>query len=160
MAAAGLRLISEGTAPNESHAPLRQAFLKPDPRLAEGRQILGAGGHAAIDISDGLVADLGHICQASGVGARIEVDRIPLHPAVREAFPAQALDMAMGGGEDYELLFTASRAVIDRVKTKTNLPVTVIGEIMASPQGAVQVVDSSGRPYVFAKSGWDHFAKI
>jgi thiamine-monophosphate kinase len=157
MAAAGFRLITDGITPRESDATLRQSFLRPYPRLAAGQAILEAGGHAAIDISDGLVADLGHICHASGVGACIEVERIPLHPAARQAFPAQAMDMALGEGEDYELLFTASNTVIDEVRTKTSLPISVIGEITASSPGVVHVMDSNGRPYLFQKAGWDHF---
>jgi thiamine-monophosphate kinase len=160
MSAAGLRLISDGATPTAEDRPLRQAFLRPCPRLAEGNAILAAGGNAAIDISDGLVADLGHICQASEVGAHIDMESIPLHPAAREAFPAQALDMALGGGEDYELLFTASAAIIDKVRAKTSLPVSVIGEISADITGQVQVLDSNGRPYVFDKAGWDHFARV
>ncbi|RJO62834.1 MAG: thiamine-phosphate kinase [Dehalococcoidia bacterium] len=158
-AAAGLRLISNGAAPTAEDAPLRQAFLSPCPRLAEGAMILAAGGRAAIDISDGLVADLGHICRASKVGARIDVEHIPVHPAARKAFLSHALDMALGGGEDYELLFTASAAVIDKVKAKTSLPVSVIGEITANSPGVVQTVDAKGRPYKFDKAGWDHFGK-
>jgi thiamine-monophosphate kinase len=159
-AAAGLRLISDGAPSTAEETPLRQAFLRPYPRIVEGAIILAAGGHAAIDVSDGLIADLGHICRASRVGARIEVERIPIHPAACQAFPTQALDIALGGGEDYELLFTASASVIDKVKRKTNLPVSVIGEITASSPGVVQTVDSNGRPYVFNKAGWDHFGKV
>jgi thiamine-monophosphate kinase len=157
MAAAGLRLISDGVAPVEEDIPLRRAFLRPCPRLAEGKAILASGGHAAIDVSDGLVADLGHICRASQVGARIEVERIPLHPAACKAFPEQALDMALGGGEDYELLFTASAASIDKVRAKTSLLVSVIGRISASNPGLVEVLDSKGSPYEIRNTGWDHF---
>jgi thiamine-monophosphate kinase len=160
MSAAGLRLIGDGVPPVDSDAPLRQAFLRPYPRLREGAIILSAGGHAAIDVSDGLVADLGHICRASEVGARVEVERIPLHPAARRIFPTQALDMALGGGEDYELLFTGSTGVIDKVRAKTSLPVSVIGEITADITRQVQVLDSNGRPYLFDKAGWDHFGHI
>lgn len=159
-AAAGLRLISNGAAPTAEDAPLRQAFLRPCPRLAEGAMILAAGGRAAIDISDGLVADLMHVCRASKMGARVETARIPLHPAALKSFPSQALDMALGGGEDYELLFTASAAIIDKVKAKTNLPVSIIGEITASSPRVVQTVDAKGRPYKFDKAGWDHFGQV
>jgi len=158
-AAAGLRLISNGSASTAEDTPLRQAFLRPCPRLAEGTIIQAAGGRAAIDISDGLVADLGHICRASKVGARIEAERIPLHPAALKAFPSQALDMALGGGEDYELLFTASAAIIDKVKAKTSLPVSVIGEITASSPGVVHTVDAKGRLHKFDKARWNHFGK-
>ena len=157
MAAAGLRLISQRIAPDAADAPLRQAFLRPYPRLAEGHAILAAGGRAAIDISDGLIADLGHICRASRVGARIEAGRVPLHPAALEAFPHEALDMALGGGEDYELLFTASAAAIEAIRAKSSLPVSVIGEIRPESAGKVQVLDSNGCEYPIATAGWDHF---
>ncbi len=159
-AAAGLRLISDGAPSTDEETPLRQAFLRPYPRIVEGAIILAAGGHAAIDVSDGLIADLGHICRASHVSARIEAERVPLHPVACKTFPTQALDLALGGGEDYELLFTASAAVIDKVRAKTSLPVSVIGEITAGFSGFVRAVDSSGSPYTFNKAGWDHFGKI
>ncbi len=159
-ASAGLRLISNGAPSTAEETPLRQAFLRPYPRIVEGAIILATGGHAAIDVSDGLIADLGHICRASHVAARINVGLIPLHPAARQAFPAQALDMALGGGEDYELLFTASAGVIDKVRDKTSLPVSIIGEITTGIAGEVQILDSNGCPYFFDKTGWDHFGKV
>jgi thiamine-monophosphate kinase len=159
-ASAGLRLISDGVPCTAEETPLRQAFIRPYPRLVEGAIILAAGGHAAIDVSDGLMADLGHICRASHVAARINVELIPLHPAARQVFPAQALDMALGGGEDYELLFTASAGVINKVRDKTSLPVSIIGEIITDIAGEVQILDSNGCPYFFDKSGWDHFGKV
>jgi thiamine-monophosphate kinase len=156
-AAAGFRLISGETAPSPGDAPLRQAFLRPFPRLAEGAAILNAGGRCAIDISDGLLADLGHICRASNVAARINIELAPVHPAARKAFPEEALDMALGGGEDYELLFTAGADVIEEVKNKTGVPVTVIGEITSGTGGTVQTMHIDGRPFTPGKTGWDHF---
>jgi thiamine-monophosphate kinase len=155
-AAAGMKLIGSGTAAT-GDSPLKQAFLRPVPRLAEGRSILDEDGICAIDISDGLMADLGHICQASRVEARINTDSLPLHPAARRIFPAEALDMALGGGEDYELLFTASANVIEKVRARTSIPVTTIGEIIAGQPGIVQVMDSCGHLYKPARVGWDHF---
>lgn len=108
-AAAGWRLLKEKRPATEGDTPLRQAFLTPHPRLAEGELLVSEGVRAAIDISDGLVADLGHICQESGVGALIEVARVPQHPAARRLFGEEALGLALSGGEDYELLFTTSR---------------------------------------------------
>jgi thiamine-monophosphate kinase len=157
LAAAGLKLISESGSTSDEDAPLRQAFLKPLPRLHEGALILKSGGHTAIDISDGLLADLGHICRASKVGARLDLNRVPLHPALCRAFPSQALDMALGGGEDYELLFTASAGTIEKVKAGTTLPVSVIGEITADNPGFVRSIDAAGQGYKVGKTGWDHF---
>ncbi len=158
-AAAGLKLVSSGTAVI-GDAPLRQAFLRPVPRLKEGKIILDAGASCAIDISDGLIADLGHICRASRVEAYIETGRIPLHPAIRQIFPSEAMDMALGGGEDYELLFTASADAVERIRGKADLPVTIIGEITAGQPGIVRVLDPGGHTYKPKKTGWDHFGNI
>ena len=73
------------------------------------------GVKAAIDISDGLISDLTHICKASQVGAQIEVDRVPVQASVKANFGDRALELALSGGEDYELLFTASAEIIDKV---------------------------------------------
>ena len=159
MASAGFKLISEGVGKSETDAPLRFSFLRPYPRLVEGRAIRAAGGHTAIDVSDGLIADLKHICISSMTGACVRTDQIPVHPTACEAFPDQALDMALSGGEDYELLFSADAAVIDKVKRKTSTTVTVIGEMTAGPAGVVKVIDADGNPYQLKKTGWDHFGR-
>ncbi len=112
---------------------------------------------AAIDISDGLISDLGHICRASQVSARIEIDRVPVQPAVEANFGDGALELALSGGEDYELLFTASAEVIDRVKAATSCPITVIGEITADKAGEVTLVDGKGNPVSPPRAGWEHF---
>ena len=93
---------------DESSRQLRKVFLKPEPRVAEGQKLLKMGVKAAIDISDGLIADLKHVCESSKVGARIEAERIPVAPAVKAHFGERALGLAAAGGEDNELLFTAS----------------------------------------------------
>ena len=125
-AAAGLEMLTKklGFEP-EAAAYLRNAFLRPVPRLAEGRLLVGQGVKAAIDISDGLAADLRHVCRASGVGARVRAGRLPLHPAVKANFGGRARELALGGGEDYELLFTAGEAIIGRVKESAACPVTL-----------------------------------
>ena len=136
---------------------LRSAFLCPLPRVIEGQGLIEQGVKAAIDISDGLVADLRHICQASRVGARVEVERVPVRPAVRGSFSDKALGLALSGGEDYELLFTAPAEVIDRVKRVLACPVTVIGEIVADNAGNVGLVDMNGKPFALQQAGWEHF---
>lgn len=141
----------------ESAASLRQAFLKPEPRIAEGELLVKQGIRTAIDISDGLVSDLKQICKASRVGARIEVDRMPVHPAVKANFSDRALELALSGGEDYELLFTGSAEAIARVKKVASCPITVIGEITAGKAGEVTLVDSKGSVFNVAKAGWEHF---
>jgi thiamine-monophosphate kinase len=111
----------------------------------------------AIDISDGLLSDLRHICEASRVSARIEVDRLPVHPAVRDNFGGRALKLALAGGEDYELLFTASEASLNRVRQEAKIPVTTIGKITAGKPGEISVFDPGGHPINTGKIGWEHF---
>ena len=158
-AAAGLEMLKKQLPlDREASASCRQAFLCPYPRVAEGQLLVSLGVKAAIDISDGLIADLSHICQASKVGARIEVDLVPVHPAVKNNFGDKSLEMALSGGEDYELLFTASNEVIDRVRTQASCPITVIGDVVADKMGKVTLVDRQGKPFKPAKTGWQHFA--
>jgi thiamine-monophosphate kinase len=141
----------------ETTACLQRSFLHPSPRIAEGQLLTDQGVKTAIDISDGLVSDLNHICQASQVGARIEVDHVPIQPAVRANFGDRALELALSGGEDYELLFTASTEVIDNITAIAHCPITVIGEIVADRVGEVILVDSKGNPVNLRSKGWEHF---
>jgi thiamine-monophosphate kinase len=136
---------------------LRQAHLKPYPRIAEGQLLVEKGVKCAMDISDGLVGDLAHICQESKVSAQINVDLVPVSPAVRTCFGERALELALTGGEDYELLFTANTGVINRVKKVIQCPITVVGEITAEKVGKVTLIDSQGKPFYLNKTGWDHF---
>jgi thiamine-monophosphate kinase len=112
-----------------------------------------------MDISDGLVGDLTHICRESEAGAQISVDLVPISPAVTTCFGEQALELALNGGEDYELLFTASPQVMNKVKNTIQCPVTVIGEITTAKIGKVILIDSQGKPFRIKKTGWDHFIK-
>jgi thiamine-monophosphate kinase len=158
--AAGLEMLSKGLSfKAEAADSLRKAFLTPNPRIAEGRLLVEQGVRAAIDISDGLLADLRHICQMSRVGARIEIERVPVHPAVRANFRDRALGLALGGGEDYELLFTASAGVIDKLKATISCPITVIGEVIAEKPGEITLVDEKGNPVDPTGIGWEHFTK-
>ncbi len=140
-------------------ASLSKAHLQPQPRIAEGQILVRQGVRAAIDISDGLIADLGHLCQASQVGAIIRIDQIPIHPLVRDAFPNDSLSLAMTGGEDYELLFATSREVIEEVKLLTDCPVTAIGEMIEGKPGEVTLIDKEGKPFQLSGKGWEHFKK-
>ena len=136
---------------------LKQAFLHPYPRIAEGQLLVAQGVKTAIDISDGLISDLNHICQASRIGARIEIGRVPIEPAVKANFGNRALELALSGGEDYELLFTASTEVIDKVTKTAPCPITVIGDIIADKASKITLVDSKGKPVSIPKKGWEHF---
>ena len=157
-AAAGVEMLAKHTSfePGAA-ASLREAWLRPRPRVAEGRLLVEQGVKAAIDVSDGLVADLNHVCRESRVGARVEVERVPVSPAVAECFGDRALELALAGGEDYELLFTAAADHIDRVRTAASTPVTVVGEITAEGIGVTTLGDSRGDPFSLPGTGWDHF---
>ena len=158
--AAGLEMLSKQLQFDpETTASLRNAFLHPCPRIAEGQLLVEQGVKAAIDISDGLVADLEQLCKASQVGARIEIDSVPIQPMVKASFGDRALEMALSGGEDYELLFTASADVIDRVKRAAACPVTVVGEITTDEAGKIKLIDREGSPFDLRKAGWEHFTK-
>ena len=155
---AGLKLLLDAseTEPALSKG-LAGSHNRPVPRLAEGRFLLSKGVRAAMDLSDGLMADLPKLCSASGVSARINIDCIPIHPYVKSAFGDQALELALSGGEDYELLFAADEAVLEGVKRECTTPITVIGELLAGDPGEVTLVDGQGREVPRTKGGWEHF---
>ncbi len=156
-AVAGLEMLTKKLKFDpEISASFRNAFLHPLPRIAEGQLLVEQGVKTAIDLSDGLVSDLNQICKASRVGARIDVEKVPVAPGVKAHFGERALEMALSGGEDYELLFTARAEVIDRVKQSASCPITVVGEILAADKG-VTAVDSRGKPLKLASRGWEHF---
>ncbi|MEY2669657.1 MAG: hypothetical protein RJA59_2295, partial [Pseudomonadota bacterium] len=144
--------IRPGAAPR-----LRDRQRRPVPRLALGRGAVGIA-RAAIDLSDGLLQDLGHLCAASGVGARVEVERLPLSAAYRAATrrsrePAVA---ALSGGEDYELLLAvppARLAALRVAAARARTPVTVVGALEA--RSGIRVV-KGGRLLPPAPPGHDH----
>ncbi len=158
-AAAGVRMLNRKLQFSpEATACFKKASLHPHPRIAEGQLLVEQEVKTAIDISDGLIQDLSHICKASQVGARIEIDRVPIQPEVKANFGDRALELALSGGEDYELLFTGGTEVIDKVKKVAPCPVTIIGEIIADKTSEIILVDKKGKPFNLGKTGWEHFA--
>jgi thiamine-monophosphate kinase len=156
-AAAGLEMLTKRLEFDpQTTACFRNAFLHPIPRIAEGQLLLEQGVKTAIDLSDGLISDLSQVCRASRVSARVEIEQVPVEPRVKAHFGERALELALSGGEDYELLFTGRAEVIDRVKRKAACPITVIGEILAGREG-VTVVDSQGKSVSLTRRGWEHF---
>jgi len=154
--AGGLRVLKGEAAPDPGTASaLREAHMRPRPRVPEGKLLVEHGVGAAIDISDGLVADLHHLCRLSGVGARVEAGRLPIHPGLSFLPASQALELALFGGEDYELLFTAPAERMEGLCGA--LSFTIIGEIVADRPGQVIVLDETGRPIAFDRRGWEHF---
>jgi len=157
-AAAGLNMLTQQLQFDpEATNCFKKAFLHPYPRIAEGQILVEQGVKTAIDISDGLISDLNHICIASQVGARIEIERVLIHPLVKANFGDKSLELALSGGEDYELLFIASAEVIDKVKMAVSCPVTIIGEITGAKLSAITLVDRNGNPFSLGKVGWEHF---
>ena len=134
---------------------LLERFRAPAPRVALGRALAGLA-TAAIDVSDGLVADLGHLCRASGVGARIAAARTPLSPPARALLRAdpELIETVLAGGDDYELLFTLPQ---DRRGALASLPApaTEIGVVTAG--GGVTVAGCDGAPLSLPRAGWRHF---
>jgi thiamine-monophosphate kinase len=158
LSAAGLRMLKQHLKFDvDSTQLLRRAHLKPMPRVDEGRILLQHGVKAAIDISDGLISDLTHICQESKVSARINQNALLIHPALKNNFKSDYLQLALSGGEDYELLFTASSQTIDRIKKAVPCAVTVIGEITQGKPGQVAIIDAEGKNIPWQKAGWEHF---
>jgi thiamine-monophosphate kinase len=139
---------------------LLQRFFAPEPRLATGLLIADYAS-ACIDISDGLLADLGHILAASGVGARVERQRLPLSPSLLGYCGAeQALDWALNGGEDFELCFTVPATRWDSLcEALENHPVPIrcIGEILPAAQGLR--LEDAGVRIETGRSGYNHFAQ-
>ena len=141
-------------------------YRLPQPRLQLGRALMEAGlAKAALDISDGLLADLGHIGEQSNLAAKIESARLPLSPAAARALqddPALIADIA-AGGDDYELLFTApatAQAPIAALGQRLGLRLTLIGrmiEAAGSHPGAVRLLDEKGREIALERRGWQHF---
>lgn len=132
---------------------------RPEPRVAAGLALRGLA-TAAIDISDGLVADLGHVLAASGAGAVVELQALPLSPAVRRAVERGGdWSPAVAGGDDYELLFTVPEA--RRAEVAEALAgrggASCIGRIEAAP--GLRLLDGEGRAVRPARAGWDHFAE-
>ena len=156
--AAGLRILRGGAGSIDAATASRltSAHRRPEPRVAEGRALAMAGASAAIDVSDGLLADLTKLCEASGVDAELHAPSVPVDPLLKAAFADDWLELAITGGEDYELLFTAPRDVVERVIAEVDVPITVIGEVIAG-RGTVTVLDASGAAFDLDGRGWDHF---
>ena len=142
----------------ETATHLVKAHNRHERRVPQGQALAERGVSAAMDISDGLVDDLRKMCEASGVGARIYAESVPVDATLRDAFAEDWLDLALTGGEDYELLFTAPQPVMDRVAGALDVPVSIIGEIVAGPP-EVTVLDAEGRKMAVESAGWDHFGQ-
>lgn len=134
----------------------------PEPRLALGIALRGVA-RSAIDVSDGLVADLGHICERSGVAAVVAIERLPVSAMMRRHLHSSVAKAALlSGGDDYELCFTAAparRSDVERAAARARVRVTRIGGIVRAPEGvcAVAVIGRDGLPLAPGRGGFEHF---
>ena len=159
--ALGLKLLQRGGSilNKKSAAQLLSRHRRPVPRLAAGARLGKTHlASAMIDVSDGLLQDLGHICRASGMGAVVNCEDLPLSSAYRALAGKDEYRWALNGGEDYELLFCArpgSRAALKKFSRELHLPITRIGQCVAGDR--VMVRDRSGKTTTLAARGHDHF---
>jgi len=154
-AALGLRHWAQ-RGQGDSHTDwLVERLTHPSPRIEAGLALRGQA-RCAIDISDGLLADLGHVLEASGVGATLELSELPLSEAFRAiGGDSPDWDLALSGGDDYELLFTLPEGVAGLLRTCVPTPFTRIGTIDA--ESGLRVLDSDGKPFELPKPGYQHF---
>jgi len=155
-AALGLQVLQGRLSPALSASEfLIRRYRLPEPRIELGEALRGLA-HAAIDISDGLLADLRHVLDISDKGAEIHTRQIPISKA---AAPHRgALEAALAGGDDYELLFTAhpeQRPAIQAIGEQLSLSLTVIGQVNEGPD--LEVLDAKGHPFPIEQTGWKHF---
>ncbi|TAK60882.1 MAG: thiamine-phosphate kinase [Dehalococcoidia bacterium] len=151
--AGGLRALRE-QASGDAATALVARQMRPRPRIDAGRAALDAGVRCAIDISDGLVQDLGHVCEASGVGATVELARLPLDAALVELYPIDARMLAATGGEDYELILVAPEDVLAATGAALGAQLAIIGRI--TEDRGVRLLDEDGHEIDVAAGGWDH----
>lgn len=151
--AGGLRALLRRDAGAYAEA-LIERHMRPHPRVDIGRLAVLAGIRCGIDISDGLVQDIGHICVASGVGAELQLDALPLDPALVAAYPDDAAMMAATGGEDYELALVGSESALGIVSGAPDSQLTIVGRIVAG--SGVRLLDASGEEVEVRQAGWDH----
>ncbi len=143
-------LRSSTPPPGGSGNHLIQKYLIPQPRVELGRGLVGVA-NAAIDVSDGLLADLNHICKNSGVGASIHQEKIPV-------FNDKYFELAVTGGDDYELLFTApqsARQKVQKLAKQSKTKVALIGSITRKKD--LQILGRHGKPLTFKRLGYKHF---
>ena len=151
--AAGLWRLRKGA---PAGGPLVQAHLRPRPPLAAAQEAARDGIACAIDVSDGLMQDLAHVCEMSGLGAHVRIEALPLSEELRAAYPEDALALASTGGEDYQLLLAGAQETIERLRETAGVSVTVIGEMLETAERGPRLLDESGKEVAVAAGGWDH----
>ena len=159
--AAALELITNNRRLQRNSDRLLQRFYCPEPQIQAGLKLRSVAS-ACIDISDGLMADLGHICKASGVSAVIQTEQLPIATEILELSPLDALEWALCGGDDYQLCFTVAADKLAKVKALIEfgeLDACRIGTINPSDKSinAVSVIDKNNRLLTVEKLGYNHF---
>lgn len=166
-AVAGLQLLLQSERPEEfSDNPLVRAYITPSHRAREGKAVAQSGyAHAMIDTSDGFLADLGHICEESGVGAVLNQDNLPLNDELRQAAEVLDLDpqkMIMKDSDDYELIITCSRDNVEKIQSVisevSETQVTEVGHI-TEVAGEIKLILPDEEERQLQPTGWDHFKK-
>jgi thiamine-monophosphate kinase len=157
--ALGLRVL-RGEIAGDAAGHLVERYRLPRPRLALGQAVAGLA-RAGLDVSDGLVQDLGHLCRAGGCGAEVEAAAVPLSPAAAAlvARDPALLPALVTGGDDYELLFTAAPEAAGALRAaaaRAGTPVARIGRMVPGPP-VVVLRDAAGAPVPLAREGWSHF---
>jgi thiamine-monophosphate kinase len=165
-AALGLELLRGKSTCLDTKAAsfLVDRYRLPQPRVTLGPRLVGLAS-AALDVSDGLLADLGHICEVSNLAAVIEAPRVPLSTAARAALAtnSERITTVLTSGDDYEILFTAPPAALNaltELSQTLDVPITAIGRMESpsiSKNTRITVLDESGEPLAFDRSGWTHF---
>ncbi|MDF1721367.1 MAG: thiamine-phosphate kinase [Minwuia sp.] len=157
--ALGLRVLRDDLEVEPEHATfLSQRYHLPQPRTTLGPALVGLAS-AAQDVSDGLLADLGHVARQSGVGAEVHLELLPLSVAAREVLidhPDLAL-LPLHGGDDYELVFTASPGRRDSIRAAADASQTPVTRIGRMTGGAGVQALAAGRPLTLKDNGWKHF---
>lgn len=163
--ALGLHLLKENKIKLDKHKKyLINRHLLPAPRVKEGQYIAKSNKvHAMIDISDGLSSDIGHICDESGIGVKIFIDKLPVSDSfstVYKQLELNARGLILNGGEDYELCFTVAAGdavlLLRNLKMQLKTECTVIGEILNNKNKRI-IIDSKGKTFPLRSRGWDHF---
>jgi len=152
--AAGLLALEGGV---EGFERLKGRHLRPRPRLRVGRAAARVGAGAMVDLSDGLASDARRICEMSGVGCMVDLDKLPISDDTLKLAARLGRDLGMlaaTGGEDYELLVCAPERILGEIAEAAEVPLTVVGEVT----GSGEVVFRRGAGVVEDLSGWDHFA--
>ena len=155
--AGGLKVVEQGLFGSDADR-LKKMHYSPKAKVVEGRELVKMGVLTGIDLSDGMVGDLSKICDSSNVTAVICQDSVPITKELKNQFPDEAIDLALVGGEDYELLFTAPFDIVDIIISRMDCKITQIGQVFTRDKHdqAIVINDKWGTPVEVKQDSWDH----